>query len=67
MRAKYESLASSVLKELAKSRGIKNVSSMEKSEVVEAMLQKDREDAVGAATAKAEPAKPAPVKAAPKA
>lgn len=67
MRAKYESLASSVLKELAKSRGIKNVSSMKKSEVVEAMLEKDREDAAGAAPAKTEPVKPAPVKAAPKA
>lgn len=66
MRAKYESLASSVLKELAKSRGIKNVSSMKKSEVVEAMLEKDREDAAGAAPAKTEPVKPAPVKAAPK-
>ncbi len=49
MRAKYESLSSTVLKDLAKARGIKNVSAMKKSEVVEAMLEKDREEAAGPA------------------
>ncbi|MBP5385219.1 MAG: transcription termination factor Rho [Lachnospiraceae bacterium] len=45
MRAKYESLSLTVLKDLAKARGIKNVSTMKKADVVEAMLQKDREEA----------------------
>ena len=45
MRAKYESLSASVLKDLAKARGIKNVSGMKKADVVEAMLAKDREEA----------------------
>lgn len=41
MREKYESLALTDLKEIAKARGIKGVSSMKKSEVVEAMLEED--------------------------
>ena len=41
MREKYESLALIQLKELAKVRGIKGVSAMKKSEVVEAMLALD--------------------------
>lgn len=41
MREKYESLALSDLKEIAKARGIKGVSTMKKSEVVEAMLEED--------------------------
>lgn len=40
MRAKYESLSLTVLKDSAKSRGLK-VSSMRKSEVVEEMLRED--------------------------
>ena len=56
MRAKYESLSLQVLKDLAKARGIKNVSTMKKSDVVEAMLQKDREEAEAAS----EPAQEAP-------
>ncbi len=44
MREKYESLALADLKEIAKSRGIKGVSTMKKSEVVEAMLAMDAED-----------------------
>lgn len=41
MREKYESLALADLKEIAKARGIKGVSAMKKSEVVEAMLEED--------------------------
>ena len=44
MREKYESLSVAVLKDLAKARGIKNVSAMKKSEVVEAMLAQDEID-----------------------
>ncbi|MBE6015233.1 MAG: transcription termination factor Rho [Lachnospiraceae bacterium] len=54
MREKYESLSVAVLKDLAKSRGIKNVSSMKKSEVVEAMLAKDEEEKAAAASKSAE-------------
>ena len=39
MRAKYESLSLPVLRDLAKARGIKNVSGMKKADVVEAMLE----------------------------
>ena len=41
MREKYESLALADLKEIAKARGIKGVSTMKKSEIVEAMLEED--------------------------
>ena len=44
MREKYESLALATLKELAKSRGIKGVSTMKKEEVVEAMLSLDEKE-----------------------
>ena len=44
MREKYESLALADLKEIAKSRGIRSVSTMKKSEVVEAMLALDEEE-----------------------
>ena len=41
MREKYESLALTQLKELAKVRGLKGTSTMKKSELVEAMLAED--------------------------
>ena len=44
MREKYESLAVADLREIAKSRGIRGVSAMKKSEVVEAMLALDEEE-----------------------
>ncbi|MCR4782158.1 MAG: transcription termination factor Rho, partial [Lachnospiraceae bacterium] len=44
MKAKYESLGVSVLRDLAKSRGIKNVTKMKKVEIVEAMLKQDEID-----------------------
>ncbi len=44
MREKYESLALSVLKDLAKARGIKGVSAMKKEDVVEAMLALDEKE-----------------------
>lgn len=41
MREKYESLSLAALKDIAKARGIKNVSAMKKAEIVEAMLAED--------------------------
>ena len=41
MREKYESLSLTVLKELAKARGMKGISAMKKSDLVEAMLAQD--------------------------
>ena len=53
MREKYESLALVQLKELAKVRGIKGVSTMKKAEVVEAMLAEDEKDRAREEAAKA--------------
>ncbi len=44
MREKYESLSLAVLKDLAKARGMKGISGMKKSEVIEAMLAQDEKD-----------------------
>ena len=44
MREKYESLSLATLKDLAKTRGIKGVSTMKKSEIVEAMLEEDKKE-----------------------
>ncbi len=42
MREKYESLGVIALKDLAKARGLKGISTLKKAEVVEAMLAEDR-------------------------
>ena len=56
MREKYESLSLTVLKDLAKARGLKGVSSMKKGELVEAMLAEDeKEKAEIKSSATAEP------------
>lgn len=66
MREKYESLALSVLRDLAKARGLKGTTGMKKSEVVEAMLAEDeRLKAEEEKQAKDAPAKPASEKTAP--
>ena len=44
MREKYESLSAAVLRDVAKTRGIKNTSTMKKAELVEAMLAEDERD-----------------------
>ena len=44
MRGKYESLALTDLKAIAKTRGIKGTSTMKKAEVIEAMLLEDEKD-----------------------
>ena len=45
MREKLESLSLAVLKDLAKSNGMKNISTMKKADLVEALLVKSEEDA----------------------
>ena len=52
MREKYESLSLVVLRDLAKARGLKNISSMKKSDLVNRMLEED------AKMAEADAAKP---------
>jgi len=44
MREKYESLSLSALRDVAKSRGLKGVSTMKKAELVERMLTEDDKD-----------------------
>lgn len=44
MREKYESLPLATLKELAKTRGIKGISTAKKAEIVELMLEKDEQE-----------------------
>ena len=44
MREKYESLSLTVLKDLAKARGIKGLSGLKKEEVVELMLAEDEKE-----------------------
>ena len=44
MREKYESLAVHDLKEIAKARGIKGLSTMKKAEVIDAMLRLDAQE-----------------------
>ena len=41
MREKYESLSLVVLKDLAKARGLKGISTMKKGELIDRMLQED--------------------------
>ncbi len=44
MREKYETLPLATLKDLAKARGIKGISTMKKAEVIEAMLREDEKE-----------------------
>ena len=44
MREKYESLPLTSLKEIAKARGVKGVSTMKKADIIELMLKKDEQD-----------------------
>ncbi len=57
MREKYESLSLVILKDLAKARGMKGISTMKKEELVEAMLAQDEMDKAKEAP-KAEGVKP---------
>ena len=44
MREKYESLPLATLKELAKARGLKGISTMKKAELIELMLKEDEKE-----------------------
>ena len=44
MREKYESLPLATLKDLAKARGMKGISTAKKAEIVELMLQEDEKE-----------------------
>lgn len=44
MREKYESLPLTSLKEIARARGLKGVSTMKKADIIELMLKKDEQD-----------------------
>jgi len=63
-KERYESLALQSLKEIAKKRGMKGISTLKKADLIEALLKKDEEDAAQAASQnagkapKAEPKKP---------
>ena len=46
MREKYETLSLATLKELAKGRGMRGISTLKKGELIEAMLRQDEKDAV---------------------
>ena len=48
MREKYESLSLGALKDIAKARGLKVISTLKKSELVERMLQEDEKDKASA-------------------
>ena len=53
MREKYESLSLTVLKDLAKARGIKGLTGLKKEQIVELMLAEDEKDKAKAAPAPA--------------
>ena len=48
-KERYESLALQNLKEIAKNRGMKKISTRKKAELIEALLKKDEEDAIALA------------------
>ncbi|MCD7724049.1 MAG: transcription termination factor Rho, partial [Clostridiales bacterium] len=48
MRQKYETLSLAVLRDLAKARGMKRISTLKKAELIERMLQQDELDAQAA-------------------
>ena len=44
MREKYESLSLATLKDLAKARGLRGISTLRKPELIERMLQEDEKE-----------------------
>lgn len=63
MKEKYESLSLTALKDIAKARDIKGVSTMKKSELVDAMLEKDSAEQSKESESAEEVKEPAPVEA----
>ena len=51
MREKYESLSLSTLKDLAKARGLKGISTLRKPELIERMLEEDEKEKASAGSA----------------
>ena len=51
MREKYESLSLATLKDLAKARGLKGISTLRKPELIERMLEEDEKEKVSAGSA----------------
>ena len=46
MKEKYESLSLTALRDVAKARGLRGISTLKKAELVEAMLAEDEKDSV---------------------
>ena len=51
MREKYESLSLATLKDLAKARGLKGISTLRKPELIERMLEEDEKEKASAGSA----------------
>ena len=59
MIEKYESLSAAVLRDLAKSRGLKNLSGLKKAELIDVMVAEDeKQEASKPKEEKQEPVKP---------
>ena len=54
MKEKYETLSLAILKDLAKKRGMRGISTLKKSELIEAMLRQDEKDAAGVSSVREE-------------
>ena len=59
MREKYESLSLATLKDLAKARGLKGISTMRKPELIERMLEEDKKEAADTVQVSSEKQEPA--------
>ncbi|MFV0528692.1 MAG: transcription termination factor Rho [Lachnospiraceae bacterium] len=57
MREKYQSLSLAALRDLAKARGLKGISTLKKAELIEAMLEADERDKSSKIQAEKEPEK----------
>lgn len=57
MKEKYESLSVTVLKDLAKKRGMRGISALKKDQLVEAMLAEDEKERIEKAKETAEAAR----------
>ena len=53
MREKYESLSLATLKDLAKARGLKGISTLRKPELIERMLEEDEKEKASSGSAEA--------------